>query len=334
MALIDMDDRRAVLDDLVSIIIVAHNNWPDLELAIESALGQSWPRKEVIVVDNESTDATREEVARRYGDRLRYVRQANARDGGGYNRGIAEALGDFVQLLDGDDFLAPNKIARQMEVFYKRPAADIVYGEARQFQGGAGRPAWSDWETTAQKDMLAALIDPAAEGAGLVIHSALFRRSALEKTGPWDESLTGADMDYWIRAAWNGCAFEFSPGAWCFHRRRPGQMSSATRTMLHRTLSTLEKALTYVDREPYRSMIRRRASALRLGMALTDLELDRASALSELEAARTHDPAHVGRLSYLIAQAVIRTPGARRLIKLPMMSAIRRPAAKALGARG
>ena len=329
-----MDDSRAAHDDLVSIVIVAHNNWPDLELAIESALAQSWPLKEIIVVDNESTDATSKEVPHRYGDRIRYLRQANTRDGGGYNRGIAESRGAFIQLLDGDDFLAPNKIARQMEVFRERPGADIVYGEARQFQGGAGRPVWSDWETTEQKDMLAALIDPAAEGAGLVIHSALFRRSALDKTGPWDEALTGADMDYWIRAAWKGCTFAFSPGAWCFHRRRPGQMSSATRTMVHRTLSTLEKALTYVDREPYRSMIKRRASALRLGMALTDLELDRAGALAELETARSHDPVHVGTLSYLIAQAVIRTPGARRLIKLPMMSAIRRPAARALGAKG
>jgi glycosyltransferase involved in cell wall biosynthesis len=334
MAMTAMDERRAAHDELVSIVIVAHNNWPDLELAIESALAQSWPWKEVIVVDNESTDATPSEVAHLYGDSVRYVRQANRRDGGGYNRGIAESRGPFVQLLDGDDFLAPNKIARQMEVFRRRPDADIVYGEARQFQSGAGRPLWSDWETTEQKDMLAAVIDPAAEGAGLVIHSALFRRTALEKTGPWDESLTGADMDYWIRAAWKGCTFAFSPGAWCFHRRRAGQMSSATRTMVHRTLSTLEKALTYVDREPYRSMIRRRASALRLGMALTDLELDRAGALAQLETARRHDPAHVSRLSYLIAQAVIRTPGARRLIKLPMMSAIRRPAAKALGAKG
>jgi hypothetical protein len=104
--------------------------------------------------------------------------------------------------------------------------------------------------------------------------------------------------------------------------------------MAQRTLSTLEKALTYVDREPYRSMINRRVSALRLGIALTDLELDRAAALAELEAARSHDPVHVSRLHYLFAQAVIRTPGARRLIKMQMMSAIRRPAAKVFGATG
>jgi glycosyltransferase involved in cell wall biosynthesis len=72
-----MDEGRAADDELVSIIIVAHNNWPDLELAIESALAQSWPWKEIILVDNESTDATPSQVAHRYSDSVRYVRQAN-----------------------------------------------------------------------------------------------------------------------------------------------------------------------------------------------------------------------------------------------------------------
>ena len=126
---------------LVSIAIVAHNNWPDLELAIESALNQSWKSTEVIVIDNESTDGTEAGILHRFEGRIRYVRQRNTLDGGGYNRGLAESNGDFIQLLDGDDFIAPNKVARQIEVFRARREADIVYGETRQFQGVAGRPA-------------------------------------------------------------------------------------------------------------------------------------------------------------------------------------------------
>ena len=317
---------------LVSIVIVAHNNWPDLELAIESALCQSWPHKEVILVDNDSSDATEQEVARRYSGRLAYIRQPNKQDGGGYNRGIAESRGEFVQLLDGDDFLAPNKIARQMEVFAVHPEADIVYGEARQFQGAAGRPAWSDWETTSQPDMLAALIDPALEGAGLVIHSALFRRASLDTVGQWDESLVGADMDYWLRAAWGGCEFVFSPGAWCFHRRRPGQMSSTTKAMIERTVRTLEKALTYIDREPYRSMIKKRLSTLRTGIALTHVELSARKAVAQLRRARKEDPSNLTTLRFFLARAVILTPGMRRLIKSSAFARIRRPAGKMIGA--
>ncbi|MEO5590323.1 MAG: glycosyltransferase family A protein, partial [Gemmatimonadaceae bacterium] len=161
---------------LVSIAIVAHDNWPDLELAIESALCQSWPDIEVIVVDNDSIDGTEAGVLRRFEGRVRYVRQPNTLDGGGYNRGIAEARGEFIQLLDGDDFLAPNKIALQLEVFTQQPGADIVYGDTRQFQGRAGRPLWADWDTRQETDMLATLLDPAGAGAGLVLHSTLFRR--------------------------------------------------------------------------------------------------------------------------------------------------------------
>jgi GT2 family glycosyltransferase len=316
---------------LVSIAIVTHNNWPDLELAIESALCQSWRDTEVIVVDNESTDGTEAWILRRFEGRVRYIRQRNTLDGGGYNRGIAESNGDFIQLLDGDDFLAPNKVARQMEVFNTRPEADIVYGETRQFQGQAGRPNWSDWDTTAHDDMLATLLDPAGEGAGLVIHAALFHRDVFERVGPWDETLIGADFDYWLRAAWAGCVFAFSPGSWCFHRRRERQMSSDQTAMVRRTISTLEKALTYVDREPYRSMARSRLAGLRYGSAVTDLDLERGKALEALRASRELDPSRISTLPYALAYAAVAIPGLREILKHGSLTRARRGVASSLG---
>jgi GT2 family glycosyltransferase len=316
---------------LVSIVIVAHNNWPDLELAIESALCQSWPATEVVVIDNDSTDSTEAEVRRVYEGRLRYVRQANVLDAGGYNRGIAETTGEFVQLLDADDFLAPNKISRQMEIFAEQPRADIVYGDARQFQGQAGRPEWSDWNTTQQADMLATLIDPAGEGAGLLPHSVLFRRSALEKVGRWDESLFGADLDYWLRAAWGGCVFVYSPGAWAFHRRRPSQMSADIGAMVNRTTVTFEKALTYIDREPYRSAIRKRLAGLRYAAAMTNLRLTRQQAMAELEASRKLDPDRISSIPYAAAYATVAIPGFRNLLTSSSLLRMRRVVARSLG---
>jgi len=316
---------------LVSIAIVAHNNWPDLELAIESALCQSWRSTEVIVIDNESTDGTEAGVLHRFEGRIRYVRQRNTLDGGGYNRGIAEANGDFIQLLDGDDFIAPNKIARQIEVFRARRDADIVYGETRQFQGQAGKPAWSDWDTRPQDDMLATLLDPKGEGAGLVIHSALFRRRVFERVGSWDESLVGADFDYWLRCAWAGCTFAFSPGAWCFHRRRPRQMSSDQAAMVNRTVKTLEKALRYIDREPYRSMASARLAGLIYGSAITDLDLDREQALEALRTAHQLAPARIGSMPYALGLAAINVPGLRRLLKIPALRTARGNLGRKLG---
>ena len=316
---------------LVSVAIVAHNNWPDLELAIESALCQSWSNIEVIVVDNDSTDGTEAGILHRFERRVRYIRQRNTLDGGGYNRGISEANGDFIQLLDGDDFLAPNKIARQIEVFRARRDADIVYGETRQFQGQAGRPAWADWNTRAYDDMLATLLDPAGEGAGLVIHSALFRRRVFDRVGPWDESFRSADFDYWLRCAWAGCVFAFSPGAWCFHRRRPGQMSSDQVAMVNRMVKTLEKALRYIDREPYRSMASARLAGLIYGSAMTDLTLDRAKALESLRISRSLAPSRITPVPYAIGYAALAVPGLRRVLKLPALTTARRTLGRALG---
>lgn len=316
---------------LVSVAIVTHNNWPDVELAIESALCQSWREIEVIVVDNDSSDGTREFVQRQFHDRVRYVRQRNTLDGGGYNRGISESAGEFVQLLDGDDFLAPNKIARQMEVFRTRADADIVYGNARQFQGTSGRPEWSDWDTRQYEDMLATLLDPAGAGAGLVIHSPLFKREVFERVGPWDESLTGADFDYWLRCAFLGCVFVYAPHAWCFHRRRPAQMSSDTKVMVNRTIRTLEKALDYIDKEPYRSMARKRLAGLRYSSAVTDLHLGRSEALSALRESRQLDPDKISRLPFAMGYAAVAIPGLRRLLKSSQLEFARRKAARSLG---
>src|SRR5258708_37209981 len=119
---------------LVSIVVVAYNNWPDLELAIDSALYQSYPNIEVIVIDNSSTDATSQAVPNRFGARVRYIRQPNRGCAGAYNAGLDLASGEFIQFVDGDDVLAPGKIQRQVDVFRTRPDLDIVYGDIRMVQ--------------------------------------------------------------------------------------------------------------------------------------------------------------------------------------------------------
>jgi hypothetical protein len=179
--------------------------------------------------------------------------------------------------------------------------------------------------------MLAALLDPAGEGAGLVIHSALFRRRVFERVGPWDETLVGADFDYWLRCAWAGCVFAFSPGAWCFHRRRPSQMSADSEAMVNRTVKTLEKSLRYIDREPYRSMASARLASLIYGSAMTDLRLDREGALEALRTAHQLAPARIGSLPYAFAYAAVNVPGFRRLLKLPALSSARRNIGRRLG---
>ena len=147
---------------LVSVIIVAYDNWPDLALAVESALCQSHQPVEVIVVDNASSDDTPQELPRRFGARIRSLRQANKGDAGAYNAGARLAQGEFLQFLDGDDVLAPDKLARQLAVFRVDPETDIVHGDLRNFQSLPGSSRWADHATRDYPDMTAAVLD--AEG--------------------------------------------------------------------------------------------------------------------------------------------------------------------------
>ncbi len=324
--------QPTALADLVSIVIVGYNNWPDLEMAIHSALGQSYRPIEVIVVDNSSSDATPEEVPRRFGDAVRYVRQANVGDGGAYNTGFELAAGEFIQFLDGDDVLAPNKIERQVEVFRCDPAADIVYGDIRQFQTRAGRARWTEPVTRERDDMLVTLIDPQGQGAGLSALGTLFRRRALERVGPWDHSLWISDQDYWLRAAWAGCRFHYRPGSpMGFSRRRAGQMSADTSGMMREMEPVWAKALGYITCEPYRGRLARRLAQLRFYLAVSSNGLTSRQALAKLALAHATCPGAAPPLAYLIARLLIVSPGRRWLVTTPWLALPRRALALALG---
>jgi glycosyltransferase involved in cell wall biosynthesis len=282
---------------LVSIVIVAHDNWPDLQLAIQSALHQSYRPIEVIVVDNSSTDATSTLVPELYGGQLCYLRQPNTGEGGGRNTGFRLAKGDFVQFLDGDDFLAPDKVEKQVAMLMAAPGVDVVYGDVRQFQTDAGPASWEDWDNQDYEDMLATLLSPEGNGAGLIPTSVIFRRSALERVGPWIESApnssphVGSDQEYWLRAAWSGCRFRYCPGSLSLYRRRSRQLSSNPHDRLRTVEAAFACARTYITEEPYRSVLARRFAHILFYLAVSDRQLDRSTARAKLEEARQMSPA-------------------------------------------
>jgi glycosyltransferase involved in cell wall biosynthesis len=301
--------------ETVSVVVVAHNNWPDLELAIVSALQQSHPPLEVLVVDNGSTDGTADEVAKAFGDRVRYVPQDNRMDAGGYNTGIRAARGDFIQLLDGDDCLAPNKIEKQIALFRADPGADIVYSDGRSFLGSPGVARWTDRPVTEYPDMLAALCEAAGNIGGLVPSTALFRRRVFDSVGWFDEAIYSADYDFWFRAANSGCRFRYAPGTVVFLRQWGGQMSRRPMKMLRRQEQTFAKALEYVEDERLKPLLRRHLARGRYWAALfPEFGLTRAEAVVKLREARMTSPQDVNLVMHVAALLALYLPGGRRLI--------------------
>ena len=301
-------EHSEIVPGLVSVVICAWNNWPDVEMAIESALHQSYKSVEVIVVDNSSTDATPQEVPSRFGQRIRYIRQTNRDTAGAYNAGFEVARGEYIQFVDGDDVLAPNKIEKQMEFFRADPELDIVYGDARMFQTQACAANWIDPSTQHEDDIWRSLI---SSHVGISALGTLWHRRSIEKVGPWDEGLYVEDLDYLLRSAWAGCRFAHCPGGpMGFSRVRPSQKTENSPAIARGLEAVWSKALGYVTLEPYRGLIAAELARHRFSMALSK-DITRKEALSMLANARGSSPETVPISMYLATRAAILVPAIR-----------------------
>src|SRR5579871_6111210 len=112
---------------LVSILIPAYNaeNW--ISDTLKSALAQTWPNKEIIVVDDGSRDRTREVAETFSGAGVKVVSQKNAGASAARNHALRLCRGDYIQWLDADDLLAPDKITLQMEVAEKLADKRVLF---------------------------------------------------------------------------------------------------------------------------------------------------------------------------------------------------------------
>lgn len=111
---------------LVSVIIPCYNHAHFLPTALKSVLEQSYSPIEIIVVDDGSTDNTKD-VVQEFSD-IKYICQTNAGLSASRNKGITESCGDYILFLDADDFLYPDAIAINVQYFFKNPNLAFVSG--------------------------------------------------------------------------------------------------------------------------------------------------------------------------------------------------------------
>ena len=126
-------------EPLVTVLIDTYNYGRFIEAAIDSVLAQDFDleRVEILVVDDGSTDDTRERVGK-YGERVRYLRKENGGQASTLNLGFARARGEIVATLDADDYFLPGKLRRVVEEFGRRPDAGMVYHARLNLRGETG----------------------------------------------------------------------------------------------------------------------------------------------------------------------------------------------------
>lgn len=172
----------------ISVLIDTYDYGRYVEAAIDSVLAQDFPRDqiEILVVDDGSTDDTRERVAT-YGERVRYLWKENGGQAAALNLGFAEARGEIVATLDADDYFLPEKLRRVAEEFEKHRDAGMVYHARQDLTESTG--ALSEPEFFAESGFLG------ADEARLLRYELYptsclaFRREAVRRLLPIPESL-------------------------------------------------------------------------------------------------------------------------------------------------
>jgi glycosyltransferase involved in cell wall biosynthesis len=212
----------------VTVAIGSYNMANYLPAAIDSALAQDHDQVEIVVVDDGSTDDTRE-VVRRYGRRVRYTYQENGGVANANNRALEMAKGEYVHFLDADDVLTPSTVGRLAALLDELPDAGLAHGDALVMDA-AGRVYGT---RAAPASFAGRRLVPSAEafkgllrGCHITNSAVMLRKSVLERVTPFRQrSVPGEDWDLWLRVA---AEFDLAhlPISACYYRVHGASITS------------------------------------------------------------------------------------------------------------
>ncbi|MDX1389910.1 MAG: glycosyltransferase, partial [Acidobacteriota bacterium] len=186
----------------VSVIIPTYNRADLVIDTVESVLAQTHPSLEIVVIDDGSTDPTREVLAP-YHDRIRYVPQANRGLAGARNRGIAEARGRFLAFLDSDDCFEPEMLGAALETFERYPDAGAVFSAETEIDAD-GNPldrVFTKKSAGPYFTPVSMIDEDTRVGSG---RPPVIQREWVDKLGGFDETIRCAvDVAMWTRYAFH-----------------------------------------------------------------------------------------------------------------------------------
>ena len=233
------------MNPVVSVIIPTYNTAKYIGQTINSVLGQNYKDHEVIVVDDGSTDNTKE-VLEPYMEQIRYIRQKNSGRAGARNTGIKAARGKYIAFLDSDDLWTPGKLAKQVDIMDSNKDIDFLFGDKQRFsddgtiifsmftEKGYDENFFGDplYVRDAYKKLLQEPYIP----TGTVI----MKKECFDRSGLFDETIYAEDWEFWLRIAlFNNLAH--SNKLWELERDREGSGSKNLKAVYLSNIETLEK---------------------------------------------------------------------------------------------
>ena len=188
----------------ISVIIPAYNCGRYVSETVESVLAQTYQDYEIIIVDDGSTDNTKDVLAKfvdAYPNKVKYIFQQNAGEGGARNQGIKESIGDYVAFLDSDDIWLPTKLEKQMALVDSLEDKDVVvFGDQYHFNDNGEILAKSMFNIL--KPHNGFIFEKLLSENFITTQTVMVKKSLFNNVGYFKQGMKYcADFDMWLRLA-------------------------------------------------------------------------------------------------------------------------------------
>ena len=227
------------MDPLVSVVIPTYNNAAHVADAVRSVLDQTYANRQVIVVDDGSTDDTPAVLAS-FRDRVRCVRKKNEGAAAARNMGVHLAQGSYVAFLDADDLWAPTKLREQVDVLLASPEFPVVHADSAVIDASGNvvkESAAPGRQTKNGKVFRQFFLCPISL---ILTSTVLIRKDCFDKVGLFDPRYpVFQDYDFFLRLAWEYPVYYLARPL-ASYRLSPG---SLTRTDIQRNVQEQQQIL-------------------------------------------------------------------------------------------
>ena len=224
----------------VSVVIPTYNSAKFLVESINSVLDQNYKDYEIIVIDDGSTDNTKE-VLMPFMSKIRYIFKENGGPASARNMGISQSKGKYIAFLDSDDLWLPEKLELQISMLEKRPDVGLVHSDATLFDESG---KLENLHKGLDRKYLHGDIFPHLFTRNFIMTlTVIAKKECFENVGLFDKNLLRAqDYDMWLRIS-NNFGIGYIDGPLAMHRDHGEQISKNTDKTLLYAMKVIEKTI-------------------------------------------------------------------------------------------